>query len=65
MARSVGWLAHRLAPRLEVALHGACMGSGIELPAFTSLQVFVKLLRAGGAENDGVHLGPAEQPLER
>src|SRR5439155_2299879 len=37
----------------------------IQRAAFAGLQVFVKLLGAGGAEDDGVHLGPAEQPLER
>ncbi|WP_375500694.1 enoyl-CoA hydratase/isomerase family protein [uncultured Jatrophihabitans sp.] len=34
MARSTAWLAHQLGPRLEVCLHGACLGSGIEIPAF-------------------------------
>src|SRR5690242_7470801 len=32
----------------------------IQRAAFTGLQVLVKLLRAGGAENDGIHLGPAQ-----
>ena len=34
LTRSVGWMMHQLAPRMTVELHGACMGSGIELPAF-------------------------------
>lgn len=29
-----GILMHRLAGRLEVRLHGPCVGAGIELPAF-------------------------------
>lgn len=33
-ARNVAWLLLALAPRLEFHLHGACIGSGIELPAF-------------------------------
>jgi enoyl-CoA hydratase/carnithine racemase len=34
LTRSAAQLAARLAPRLEVHLHGACLGAGIELPAF-------------------------------
>lgn len=34
LVRSPGWLAYQLGPRLEVLVHGACMGSGIEIPAF-------------------------------
>lgn len=34
LARSVAWTVHRLRARIEVDLHGACMGSGIEIPAF-------------------------------
>lgn len=34
MTRSVGALMHRLRDQLEVRLHGACIGAGIELPAF-------------------------------
>ncbi len=33
-ARSAGALLHRLAPRAICELHGACIGAGIELPAF-------------------------------
>jgi hypothetical protein len=34
LRRSVGRLIASLADRVEARLHGACMGSGIELPAF-------------------------------
>ena len=34
LVRSVAWLAYRLRARMEVRVHGACMGSGIEIPAF-------------------------------
>jgi hypothetical protein len=34
LTRSPAWLASRLRDRLVVELHGACMGAGIELPAF-------------------------------
>lgn len=34
MARSVGALIHLLASRVEVYVHGACVGAGVELPAF-------------------------------
>lgn len=36
LARSAARLMHRLAPRLRVHLHGACMGAGIELAAFAA-----------------------------
>lgn len=36
LARSAGLLLAGLADRLEVRLHGACMGAGIELPAFAA-----------------------------
>lgn len=32
--RSVGWRLHQLSERVTVELHGACIGAGIELPAF-------------------------------
>lgn len=32
--RSVGWRLHQLADRTVAELHGACVGAGIELPAF-------------------------------
>jgi len=34
LGRSVAWCFHDLSPRLVVAVHGACLGAGIELPAF-------------------------------
>ena len=34
LARSAGALMHRLRDRIEARLHGACIGAGIELPAF-------------------------------
>jgi enoyl-CoA hydratase/carnithine racemase len=36
LTRSVGRLLAQLGDRVEVHLHGACMGAGIELPAFTT-----------------------------
>ncbi|MHB1486030.1 MAG: enoyl-CoA hydratase/isomerase family protein [Acidimicrobiales bacterium] len=36
MGHSAARLLHRLADRVTVHLHGACMGSGIELPAFAA-----------------------------
>ncbi len=36
ITRSLAWLAHSLAPRLVVGIHGASMGAGIEIPAFAS-----------------------------
>jgi len=35
MVRSVGALMHRVRSRMRVHVHGACVGAGIELPAFT------------------------------
>ena len=34
LTRSAGALIHRLSDRVEACLHGACIGAGIELPAF-------------------------------
>lgn len=34
LTRSAGALIHRLRDRIEARLHGACIGAGIELPAF-------------------------------
>jgi len=34
LTRSLGSVVHELADRITVHLHGACFGSGIELPAF-------------------------------
>ncbi|MDA1074980.1 MAG: enoyl-CoA hydratase/isomerase family protein [Proteobacteria bacterium] len=33
-ARSAAWMMHQLKDRMTVQLHGACIGAGIELPAF-------------------------------
>jgi enoyl-CoA hydratase/carnithine racemase len=32
--RQPGWLLHRIRDRVTVQLHGACIGAGIEMPAF-------------------------------
>jgi enoyl-CoA hydratase/carnithine racemase len=32
--RHPGWLLHQVSERVTVQLHGACIGAGIELPAF-------------------------------
>jgi hypothetical protein len=34
LSRNLGWLIHRLRDRITVHVHGACVGSGVELPAF-------------------------------
>jgi enoyl-CoA hydratase/carnithine racemase len=39
LSRSIGWMLHRLAPRTQSLVHGACRGSGVELPAFTATVV--------------------------
>jgi enoyl-CoA hydratase/carnithine racemase len=36
LARSLAWHFHGLSPRMIVGVHGACLGAGIELPAFAS-----------------------------
>ena len=36
LTRSAGALVHQLRDRIEARLHGACIGAGIELPAFAS-----------------------------
>jgi hypothetical protein len=36
MTRSVGLRLHQLSTRTQVIVHGACVGAGIELPAFAS-----------------------------
>ncbi|MCU1503699.1 MAG: hypothetical protein JWM12_3053 [Ilumatobacteraceae bacterium] len=36
LTRSAGRLMHRLAAKVEVELHGWCIGAGIELPAFAT-----------------------------
>ncbi len=47
LTRSPGWLMHLLAARTEVHLHGACLGSGIELPAFAGHVVAAPDTRIG------------------
>ena len=39
VTRSAGQLIHQLRDRIEVHLHGACLGAGIELPAFAGTVV--------------------------
>lgn len=34
LSRNVGWLIAQVADRVTVTMHGACAGSGVELPAF-------------------------------
>jgi hypothetical protein len=34
LSQSVAWLLHLCAPRVHVRVHGACIGAGVELPAF-------------------------------
>ncbi len=34
--RNTGWMIHQLKDRISVKVHGACVGAGIELPAFAS-----------------------------
>ena len=36
MTRNAARLMHHLSPRIVVHLHGSCIGSGIELPAFAT-----------------------------
>ena len=36
LSRNVGWLLHQIRDRVHVTVHGACIGSGIELPAFAA-----------------------------
>lgn len=34
LTRNLGWLIHQMRDRVRVVVHGPCIGSGIELPAF-------------------------------
>jgi Enoyl-CoA hydratase/isomerase len=36
LERHPGWLVHLLADRTRVVVHGACIGAGIEIPAFAA-----------------------------
>ena len=47
LARSLAWRFAQLAPRLVVGLHGACLGAGIELPAFAGIVVAADDARIG------------------
>ncbi|AXI76188.1 enoyl-CoA hydratase/isomerase family protein [Peterkaempfera bronchialis] len=39
LSRSAGWLVHRCADRVRPYLHGACVGAGMEVPAFADIVV--------------------------
>lgn len=47
LGRSLAWWFAELAPRLTVLLHGACLGAGIELPAFARRVVAADDARIG------------------
>jgi enoyl-CoA hydratase/carnithine racemase len=47
LARSLAWRFHRLERRLVVGLHGACLGAGLELPAFAARVVATDDARLG------------------
>ncbi|WGL54030.1 enoyl-CoA hydratase/isomerase family protein [Nocardioides sp. BP30] len=36
LGRSAGWAVHRIRERVRARLHGACIGAGIEVPAFAA-----------------------------
>jgi enoyl-CoA hydratase/carnithine racemase len=52
LARSLALLMSDLAPRMVVGLHGACLGAGIELPAFADHVVSADDARVGLPELD-------------
>jgi enoyl-CoA hydratase/carnithine racemase len=52
LARSLALLMSDLAPRLVAGLHGACLGAGIELPAFARRVVAAEDARIGLPELD-------------
>ena len=72
LTRSPARLAHLLADRLHVRLHGACMGAGIEVPAFAAhvtaaADSRIAPARAGpraraGRRRDGQHPPPHRSP---
>jgi hypothetical protein len=39
LSRSAGWLVHRCADRVQARVHGACVGAGVEVPAFAGTVV--------------------------
>lgn len=47
LGRSLAWRFHQLERRLVVGLHGACLGAGIELPAFAARVVAADDVRIG------------------
>lgn len=47
LTRSLAWRFHQLERRLVVGLHGACLGAGIELPAFAARVVAADDARIG------------------
>ncbi len=47
VTRSAGQLIHQLRDRIEVHLHGSCLGAGIELPAFAGTVVADPAARLG------------------
>jgi enoyl-CoA hydratase/carnithine racemase len=47
LTRSIAWRFHQLERRLVVGLHGACLGAGIELPAFAARIVATDDARIG------------------
>jgi hypothetical protein len=47
LTRSPGWMLRLLAARTEAHLHGACLGSGIELPAFAGRVIAAPDTRIG------------------
>jgi enoyl-CoA hydratase/carnithine racemase len=47
LTRSLAWRFHQLERRLVVGLHGACLGAGIELPAFAARVVAADDVRIG------------------
>jgi len=47
LSRSLAWRFHELERRLVVGLHGACLGAGLELPAFAARVVATDDARLG------------------
>ncbi len=45
--QSLAWITHLLAPRLVVALHGACLGAGVEIPLFAHQVIAADNTRIG------------------
>ena len=75
LTRSPARLAHQLADRLHVHLHGACMGAGIEVPAFAhhviaAPDTVIALPELGlglvpGCRRHGQHPPPHRPPPDR